>query len=340
MEEIEPKKLAIVRILQILEQESDSEHPITQEYILKKLQTNYGIELERKAVGRTIYMLQEMFEKDSTQKDASAAISLESDKRKGSYFDKRLFEEYELRLLIDSVLSSSHIPAKHSADLINKLCMLSNKYFRARVKYINSLGDWNKTYNQELFLNVMLVDEAIEKQRKIKFDYNKYGTDKKLHKTSTHVASPYQLLLRNQRYYLMFFDEKWGNIGYFRLDKITKMEILEDELIMPLRSVKGYENGVNYKKIATAMPYMFTDEIETIEFLVEDWAVDHVVDWFGTAAKFSKTAEGKTKATIIASPNAMEYWAMQYLNGVEILAPAKLREKIKENLTNAQKKYR
>ena len=326
----EPKKLAIVRILQILEQYSDFDHPLTQDEILDKLTSLYGIELERKAVGKTISILQDMFDKDSMQKSPSSAIVLESNKRRGTYFDKRLFEDAEIRLLIDSVLASKHISKKYSADLIEKLCMLSNQYFLSHVKHICSVKDWDKTDNKSLFYNIETIDAAIEKGRQIQFDYNKFGTDKKLHKTSTHVASPYQLILHNQRYYLMFLSEKWKNVSYFRLDKITNVEILEEKPITPLRSVEGYKSGVDYKKIASSLPYMFTDKIEKIEFLAEEWMVDQVIDWFGTGAKFEKAADGRVKVTVMASPNAMEYWSMQYLNYVEIIAPTELRERIKK----------
>ena len=45
------------------------------------------------------------------------------------------------------------------------------------------------------------------------------------------------------------------------------------------------------------------------------------------------------KVTVNVSPSAMEYWAMQYANYVEVISPQSLREKIKKNLENAQKKY-
>ena len=336
----EPKKLAIIRILQILEKYSDSDHPLTQDEILNKLDSLYGIELERKAVGNTIAILKEMFEKDSMLKNPSSAIELESNKRRGSYFNKRLFEEAEIRLLIDSVLASKHISGKFSTDLIEKLCSLSNKYFLTHVKHIHSVKDWNKTDNKSLFYNIETVDEAIEKGRQIIFDYNKYGTDKKLHKTYTHVASPYQLILHNQKYYLMILSEKWKNIGYFRLDRITNMEILEDEPLTPLRSIDGYKNGLDYKKIASSLPYMFTDEIEKITLLADEGVVDDIIDWFGKDVKFEDAGEGKVKATLMASPMAMECWAMQYLNFVEILTPVALREKMKENIAAAKEKYK
>ena len=50
MEGFESKKLAILRIYQILKENSDFNHPITQEEIAERLENEYGILLERKAI--------------------------------------------------------------------------------------------------------------------------------------------------------------------------------------------------------------------------------------------------------------------------------------------------
>ena len=103
---MEPKKLAIIRILQILLENSDIDHPMTQEDIALKLEHDYGIEMERKAIGRNIQELIEMFDNDSMSKKYGEEISIVSEKRKGTYVEKRTFEDSELRMLIDAVLSS------------------------------------------------------------------------------------------------------------------------------------------------------------------------------------------------------------------------------------------
>ena len=179
MDSLEPKKLALIRIYQIFKEYSDYDHPLTQDDISNHLEKNYGITIERKAISRNISLLKE------------AGIEIES-RRAGSYLESRDFEDSELRMLIDGVLSSKYITANHSKDLIEKLCKLSNKYFRSHVKNIYSLNDWSKTDNQALFYNIELIDDAIEHGKQIKFDYNKYGIDKKLHRTKTHRASPYR----------------------------------------------------------------------------------------------------------------------------------------------------
>ena len=190
MEGLEPKKLALIRIWQILKEYSDYDHPLTQDDIAAHLENDYGIIIERKAISRNISLLKE------------ADIEIES-RRAGSYIDCRDFEDSELRMLIDGVLSSKHITAKHSKDLIERLCGLSNKYFKSHIKNIYSVNDWSKTDNQALFYNIELIDTAIETGKQLSYDYNKYGADKKLHKSSYQEVSPYQMILHNQRYLLM-----------------------------------------------------------------------------------------------------------------------------------------
>ena len=78
------------------------------------------------------------------------------------------------------------------------------------------------------------------------------------------------------------------------------------------------------------MPYMYTDTPERIQFLTEEWMADQVIDWFGTDVTMNKVGDGdKIEVSLLASPLAMEHWAMQYINYVEITKPAELLEKIK-----------
>ncbi len=327
MESFEPKKLALIRIWQILKEYSDCDHTLTQDDIAQHLVSEYGIVIERKAISRNISLLKE------------AGIEIES-RRAGSYLAERAFEDSELKLLIDGVLCSKYITAKHSKDLIDRLCGLSNKFFRAHVKNVYSVNEWSKTDNQALFYNIELVDIAIEQNRRIAYDYNKIGIDKKLHKSSYQVVSPYQLILHNQRYYLMAYSEFWGNMVFHRLDRITNMKISHKKAT-PIRSVPGYENGIDYKELSSAMPYMYSDTPKWIKLIADACIVDQIVDWFGTDVRMSTLEDqDKVSVEIKASPNAMEHWAMQYINHVEIISPESLRNRIKEALESGLSKYK
>lgn len=325
MDSLEPKKLALLRILQILQDDSDCDHPLKQEEIADILTKRYGIEIERKAIGRNLSLLRE------------AGYDIESDKR-GSYLAERTFEDSELHLLIDGVLASQHVSAKHSKELIEKISSLSNRYFRRHIKNVYSVNDWNKTENKTLFYSIDVIDEAIEREKEVEYDYNKYGADKKLHKTSVQKISPYQLILHNQRYYLMGYIKRFDHMVFHRLDRITNIKIT-DEPRTPLCSIKGYEEGIDYKRISASMPYMYADQPEHVTFIAEKGVIDQVVDWFGKGAAINETDGEKYLVTVSVSPNAMVYWALQYSESVTIVSPESVKERVKSVLKKAIGNY-
>jgi predicted DNA-binding transcriptional regulator YafY len=327
----EDKKLSLLRVLQILEKYSDVDHPLTNEAIATYLYKDFSIEADRKFVAKQISLLHEAYDV------LSSPIVIISDKRRGTYIEQRTFEDSELRFLIDGVLSSKYITPKHSKDLIEKLCAQANQYFRPRVKNIYSVNDWNKTENVSVFLNIELIDEAIERGKQVRFIYNKYGADKRLYKTSNPRVSPYQLILHNQRYYLMARHERFEKVNFYRLDRITDMEIV-DKPLTDIRSVEGYQSGIDYKKISSGRPYMFSDKMEYVEFLTDEGALDQVIDWFGMDVKIEKEGD-RYRVSLLASPSAMEYWALQYLKSVEVIEPKSLRERIKKTLADGVKQY-
>ena len=322
----EPKKMALLRILQIMRENTDEKHPITQEKIQRILDREYGIVLERKAISRNLSLL-----KDSGFEIVSS--------REGSYLVGTDFEDSELHLLIDGVLSSRYITARQSKDLIDRICKLTSMHFRANAKYIHSVNDWGKTDNQALFYNIELADQAIAGGHRLEYDYNKYGTDLKLHKSSHQIVSPYRMILHNQRYYLMAYSEYWGNMVFHRLDRITNMSVTDDKAT-PVTQVPGYEHGISNKELAETKPYMYTDKPEQVEMLVDTTIIDQVVDWFGTGIRVRVTDDpARVKVTLSASPNAMEHWAMQYIDYVEVTAPEELRKKMREALQRGIEKY-
>ena len=323
----EPKKLALLRIWQILKEESDYDHPMTQADLADRLEREYGIVIERKAVSRNISMLRE------------AGVEVEQGQR-GVYLDRRDFEDVELRMLIDGVLSSKHITAKHSKELIERLCGQSNKYFKPHIRNVYSVNDWSKTENQALFYNIEVIDQAIEQGVMVSYNYNKYGADKKLHSSSYQRVSPYQMILHNQRYYLMAYNEYFGNMVFHRLDHITNIKLRPEHPSVSLRTVKGYERGIDYKELASTMPYLFTDKPERVTFVAENGIIDQIIEWFGKDVRILKKDDDHVEVSLTASLQAMEYWALQFIEHVEVTAPEELRERIRKALEEGIRKYK
>ena len=326
MADLEPKRLALLRILEILQKYSDEKHPLKQDEILRYLERDYGIVLERKAVGRIVAVL----------KDAGYEIESTAS---GCYLSERAFLDSEIHLLIDGILASKHVNPRHSKELIDKLAALASPSFRKNVKHVYTVNDWDKTEDPALFYTIEIIDEAIERKKQIEYDYVKYGADKKTHVTSRQRGTPYLLILHNQRYYLMSLNEKFKTVFYDRVDHIRNVR-MTDEPATSVRTVPGYENGIDYKRFSTALPYMFSDQPEHVEFFAANWVIDQVIDWFGKEISITAVDETRCRVSVRSSPSAMKYWALQYAGAVEITSPANLREEIGKTLSEAAEKYK
>jgi predicted DNA-binding transcriptional regulator YafY len=324
---MEPKKLIILRILQLLEKESDQQHPLTQLNLINLLKIKYGIECERKAIGRNISFLKE------------AGYVIEST-RAGVYLDSRRFEKSELILLIDSVLASRYIDNKHSEDLINKLINEGGKYFTSGMKNLYFNKHWSKTENKSVFYNVEILDEAIEKKLKVKFIYNYYDIHKKLvpRKNYYYIVNPFQLLLHNQRYYLICNLDKYEDIRYLRIDRITNIEIL-DEFSKPINTINGYKNGLQLNNIDTTLPYMFGEKAEIVTLKCKKEMINDIIDWFGTSFSVKELDNTYIEITLSVSIEAMKYWLMQYGTSIEVVSPLILRDTIANTVRKMNEIY-
>lgn len=237
----QPKKMMILYILDILRKYTDADHRLSQREIEDILRTEYNMPADRKAVRRNLMNLIDSgynieYSESVRMVTNSKTGELEESYILSDFYLSREFTDGELRLLIDSLLFSQHIPYSQCRELVKKLEGLSNNYFRSRVRYINRLpGDASD--NKQLFLNIELLDEAICKSRKVAFEYLSYGTDKQLHPrvrsdgSTDYVVSPYQMVAKEGKYYLICNFDKYDDISNYRMDRIRNIRMEHAEII-------------------------------------------------------------------------------------------------------------
>lgn len=93
--------------------------------------------------------------------------------------------------------------------------------------------------NRELFLNLELLDEAMDEGRMVRFRLGAFGADGRLRIDADDVpfeVAPFALVLSNDRYYLLGCFEPQGRPYHFRIDRIMGLEVLCDRPV-PGRSL-------------------------------------------------------------------------------------------------------
>ena len=345
---MQPKKLLIMNILDILKKYTDENHRLSQKEIEEILLNEYEMKTDRKAVKRNLMNLIE-FGYDLEYSESLRVYKNKDGKEEESYilsdfYLNREFSDSELRLLIDSVLFSKHIPYSQCKELVEKLEGLSNIYFKSKVKHICNLPE-NQPSNTQLFYTIEILDEAISKGRQVSFTYNHYDIDKKLHPNKNldgvqreYTINPYQIVATNGRYYLICNYDKYDNLSNYRLDRITNIKLL-DTPVKPKRKVKGIENGLDLPKHLAENLYMFSGESVTVKFIAKRYIINDVIDWFSKDAKFTDATDDEVTVTVKVNPIAMKMWALKYSRHIRVISPQSLVDEIKEDIEFAMKNY-
>jgi len=342
------KKLLIINILDILKKYTDEDHRLSQKEIVDILAKEYNTKTDRKSVKRNLMNLID-FGYDIEYSESIRMIKNKDGKEEETYilsdfYLNRDFSDSELRLLIDSVLFSSHIPQAQCRKLIEKLESLSNIYFKSKVKHICNLPD-NQPTNAQLFYTIEILDEAISKGRQVSFTYNYYDIDKKLHprkdksnNIKEYIINPYQIVATNGRYYLVCNYDKYYDISHYRLDRITNIKLL-DTPVKSKKKVRGIENGLDLPKHLAEHLYMYAGDSIVVKFRAKRYITNDIIDWFGKDIRFSDATDEEVTVTVTVNPLAMKLWALKFAREIKVISPQSLVDEIKNTLNFAKENY-
>lgn len=316
------EKAITICLLEVLQEYSDENHILSMGEIISKINAIYGLSPDR----RTIYSAFE------TLIELGYDVSLYKDNGKGYYLLDRQLEPSEAHLLSDAICTFPFISERQTAQLMNKVQSLVSVHERKHIKNLTVMRSDQKTINKVVFYNIEILDQAIEKKVKVKFDYFDYGVDKQLHKRreKKYTVNPYGLVYDNEHYYLICIMAKQTNLSMYRIDRIQNIEITDYEL-------DEREPEFNPKEAVKNTVYAYTGEIGMVEMLVDPRKLNDVIDKFGTNITITGNKDGRLKITVRASLMGMKYWALQYLEFVEVIAPLQLRSNIINILS--QKSY-
>lgn len=350
MDDMQPKKLIILDILDILKKHSDEEHRLSQQKIQELIESEYGMKVDRKTVRRN---LSKLIEFKFPIKYRGCEYESQAITRNGKNGEETIltdwyyvheFENGELRLLIDSVLLADGLLKEDRRSLIERLEGLSSKYFRSEISKID-MDIYGKVKNQAIIMTLENIGSAIAGGRQIAFHYCDCGLDGKLHERlnssgnkKQYTVNPYQVISQNGHSYLICNLPQYDDLTHFRIDRIKDSQLL-DMPAKSLRMLKGFETGIKLSEYTKAHPNLWSGEPVHIAFQCKQYMMNDVADSFGTDLRIETLTDDMMKVHVYASEASMLHWAIQFADAVEVLSPQGLREQIAETLRNALKKY-
>lgn len=304
-------------LLEILKEYSDANHILQMQDLIAKMKSIYAIDVDRRTVYSAIDLL----------KTLGYDISGYSENGVGYYLLDRPLEVAEVRLLMDSVYSNPAISVSQTEKLIEKLQRLLNVHYRKTYRSLTSVKTDKKTTNQETFLNIEVLDEAIQQKKKVQFIYLEYDFDKSLkpRREKKYTVNPYQMICTNEHYYLVCKMMPTSKITLYRIDMMRDVTISDYSIDAPLT-----EAEMQTAKDKTI--YAWYSDPETVTMRCKNFVLRDVIDKFGQDVLVKKENEETFLATIRVAPDGVHFWALQYLPYVEILSPQWLRDSIIDSI--------
>ena len=220
MAKSEKQKLKLLYIKEFLEKRTDDEHGVTVQDIIAHLATR-DIQAERKSIYNDLSLLQDEMDLVKQKEGAETKYRVAS----------RDFDLIELKILADSVKASKYLTEKKADSIIQKLGNLCSDYDSKSLKRSLYVPAQNISNNEKIFITIDAIEQAIEGGKQLSFayfKYNKNGYKEHLHDGARYLVTP-MLLLLDDFYYLVAWDEKENKKKHFRVDRMeqTKVEDME-----------------------------------------------------------------------------------------------------------------
>lgn len=322
------QKYKLIYIIKYLLENTDENHKVTMPQILAYLEAN-EITAERKSIYDDMEAIREL---------GIEVIGEKVGKSFYYYVADREFEMAELKLLVDAIQSSKFITEKKSQELIKKLGRLVSVHEAKQLKRQVYVAGRAKALNESIFYNVDAIHNAIEENKKISFRYFQWNTKKEMElrkNGALYEVSPWALLWEDENYYLVAYDTLSGSIKHYRVDKMLKISCMDVQ-----REGKEHFEKFNIPEYTKKNFGMFAGEEETVKLEVHNRLIGVVLDRFGTDVMIIPADKEHFRVNVrVSVSNQFLGWIFGLGDGVKILGPENVKEKMKEEVEKIQKLY-
>lgn len=346
-------------VLQYLMKNTDENNVASALDIIAFLE-DLGIAAERRSIYRDIDDVNKVFyamENECTVDEAADELAEDEDdelkvivydkKKKGFYVKQRNFDLNDMRLLAESIYSARFMTAGQAERLVDTVCEFVSEAQAKKIRHDALLTDRIRTDNKSTLINISTITEAMSKEvegqphvpSKIGFEYlfHTVGSlDKPQARRNKYKVSPYHLLINDGNYYLLAFDDKTQSMRTYRVDRMRKMEELNEK-----REGADEFYKINLASYTQRHFGMFSGEEEFVQIRFVNSLLDTVLEKVGTkGAVYTKQDDNHfiMKAPIEIS-DPFYAWVFGFGRRAKLLGPPKVVEGFKDYLKKVSEMY-
>lgn len=325
------RRSRIVFILDYLKRNSDENHPVDAQELLRALEEN-GLSAERKAIYEDIKALALL----------GYDIIKSGGNNRGYFIGEREFEIPEINLLMDAVQSADFISENKTRRLLSKLQNFVSRFEADGLKNRVFVENRSKCSNEAVYRIISDINEAISANNQIEIEYAKTQLQgNKLTNTSKKmIVNPYALVWDADRYYLIGNNAKYDNLTNLRVDRIKSLKILATKM-RHFSEVSEYSQRFDVADYSRKTFNMFGGELCRIDLECDVELLDQIIDRFSNVIMIrhfdgEKTFRFSTEAHV---SDGLVGWIMQFGGKIKVLSPESLKNDVKEKISCLARVY-
>jgi predicted DNA-binding transcriptional regulator YafY len=322
-------KERLLKLMEILREQTDEEHELSFEDLMLRFKRAYGEEMK---------MNKNSLKDDIDQLIQSGFDVTINQVKEGlpKYYSHqyRLFELYELRILIDAVVSARFITKNETKNLIRKIKKLTSVH-QAKLLQNEILIDSSvKSESPMVRLTIHELHYAIAENKMITFQYGRYNVDKQFtlsREGGLYKVKPLALTWTNDFYYLIAYFMEVDEIRHYRVDRLRNVELTDEPF--------SYE-PFDVSKYVHSTFHMFAGSEEWIKVRIDNGLINVMIDKFGKDIEIRKEdADHFILTTKARVSNGLVSWILNWGSQAEVLSPPSLVDKIKAEIEKMRKVY-
>lgn len=201
----------------------------------------------------------------------------------------------------------------------------------------------NKCDNEEIYYIIDMLDEAISAKQQVRFKYRTRKIDKenkKSYTTKLFVVSPYALIWKDDRYYLVCNKDSHDNLMNLRLDRIRNITPL-DTPARPVCECSEYKEEFDPADYSSKMFNMFSGRVDTVTLRCHLDLREQILDRFGTSVPLMAVDIWHFETNVEAAvSDGFVSWIMQFGDRIKVMQPQYLADMVREKARKIAEIYK
>ena len=310
MEAVNPQKIKLLKLYEILRQHTDEERPLSTNQLCAMLKAE-GITCDRRTLAEDIDILNANGFEVLRRRTRYAMLF---------YIIDRRFDLAEVKILIDAIQAASFITPQKTKELTDKVAGLAGSHMAAALTGNLVTFNTRKHTNEAIYYTVDALENALQQKCRASFRYfdlNEHNERVFRKDGERYLVNPVGLVYHEDNYYLVTYHEIHEATVNYRVDRMADVQV-EQAPVAEQAIVLSSELGSYTERVFK----MFNGPEATVELQFDRKLIDAVHDKFGENVEIIACKRNLCRATVDVIVSPVFYgWCFQFGKSMKILSP-------------------